>query len=413
MAEATASQPETTPYRTLADLEPLAGKRVLVRVDFNVPIDRDRGVIEDDARIVESLPTIRYLLDRGAAVILLSHWGRPRGWDPRASLGPVARRLQELLAPVPVAFVDDVAGEAAQAAARALAPGAVLLLENVRFDPRETAGDDSLARALAQLADAYVDDAFGAAHRAHASIVGVPRYLPAAAGFLMQAELRALDEILGHPARPYWAIIGGAKVSDKAVLLEELLRKVDGLVIGGAMANTFLAADGVDVGRSKVEVDAFEAARHLLDTARRRGIPVLLPVDVVVAAAFAADAPHRVTAVDAIGSDEMALDIGPKTVAAIGEALAGAATVFWNGPMGVFEWPPFAEGTLGVAHLLAELGAQVVVGGGDSLAAVTRAGVRDRLTHVSTGGGASLEYLEGKPLPGVEALRREGRRADR
>lgn len=404
MAEAVIPSQSRPPYRTMADLEPVAGKRVLVRVDFNVPIDRARGRIEDDSRIVETLPTIEYLIQRGAAVILISHWGRPKGWDPEASLGPVAARLAQLLA-CPVHFVPDVVGEKAQAAARALKPGEVLLLENVRFEPGETKNSPELAQALARLADCYVDDAFGAAHRAHASIEGVTHYLPSAAGFLMERELKALDEILGQPDRPYWAVIGGSKVSDKALLLEELLQKVDGLVIGGAMANTFLAAEGLDMGASKVEKDAFAAARHLLQTARERAIPVILPQDLVVSDEFRADASWRVAEPGRLGAQEMALDIGPKTVAAVEEALCHARTVFWNGPMGVFEWDAFAHGTLAVARCLARVSAKVVVGGGDSLAAVTKAGVREQLTHVSTGGGASLEYLEGKPLPGVEALR--------
>jgi phosphoglycerate kinase len=389
-------------FRRLDDLAVHPGDRVLVRVDYNVPLEGGR--ITDDTRIRESLPTLRELLDRGAALILMSHLGRPRGHaDPALSLRPVAERLGELLAR-PVRFVAAVAGEPVAAAARGLGAGDILMLENLRFDPREEANDPGLARELASLARYYVDDAFGSAHRAHASTAGVPALLPSAAGRLMERELWALAELLGHPERPYWAVVGGAKVADKTTLLRRLMDQVDGLVIGGGMANTFLAAEGVDMGASRVEDEVLPLARELLADARARGRRVLLPVDVVAAAAFRADAPARVTRPGNLAAGEMALDIGPGTVQEILAVLGAARTVFWNGPLGVFEWDRFSEGTMAVARGLAALSARVVVGGGDSAAAVAKAGVADRLTHISTGGGAALEFLEGRELPGVVAL---------
>lgn len=388
-------------YQRLEDLGPLRGKRVLVRVDFNVPMDGDR--ITDDTRIEAALPTIRWLLDHGAAVILMSHLGRPKGPDPAYSLRPVANHLAAILGR-PVAMSPELVGPESSRRAEALQGGQVLMLENVRFDPRETKNDPGLAKELAKLADAFVLDAFGSAHRAHASVVGVAEYLPSAAGRLMEAELNGLGGILGNPERPYWTIIGGAKVSDKVALLDRFVAEADGLVIGGGMANTFLVAQGYNLGASKVEAEAVAKAKTLLEAAAKRGTTLILPVDLVVAESFAADAAHRVAAPDGVRANEMALDIGPKTVQQIREALAEAATVFWNGPMGVFEWDAFAQGTLEVARLLADTKAKVVVGGGDSVAAVAKAGVKDRLAHVSTGGGAALEFLEGKTLPGVAAL---------
>lgn len=391
-------------YKRLEDLGPLRGKRVLVRVDFNVPMDGGR--ITDDTRIQAALPTVRWLLDHAAAVILMSHLGRPKGADPAFSLKPVAEHLARLLGR-PVEMSPEFVGEETTRRAKALQGGQVLMLENVRFDPRETKNDPALAQELASLADAFVLDAFGSAHRAHASVVGVAQYLPAAAGRLMDAELAGLGGILGNPARPYWTIIGGAKVSDKVALLDRFVAEADGLVIGGGMANTFLVAQGYDLGASKVEAEAVAKAKELLEAASRRGMTLLLPIDLVVAESFAEDASHRVATPDAVRPNEMALDIGPKSVESVREALAGAATVFWNGPMGVFEWDAFARGTMEVARLLAETKAKVVVGGGDSVAAVGKAGVKERLAHVSTGGGAALEFLEGKTLPGVAALAQE------
>ena len=387
----------------LADLE-VAGQRVLVRADLNVPL---RGAeVADDLRISASLPTLRDLLDRGAAVVVCSHLGRPKeAGDPATSLAPVAARLAELLG-VPVALAADVAGDDARARAAALTPGEVLLLENVRWEPGETRGDEELAARLAGLADRYVGDAFGAAHRAHASVAGVPALLPSAAGLLLARELEVLGGLRDDPARPYVAVLGGAKVSDKLVVLERLLERVDVLAVGGAMASTFLLAEGHPVGTSRVEEDQVARVGTLVAAARARGVDVRLPVDLVVAAEFAADAAPEVVDADAVPSDRMSLDIGPRSAARIAEAVGDAGAVFWNGPMGVSEWPAFAGGTRTVAEALAASAAFTVVGGGDSAAAVRTLGLDDRIDHVSTGGGASLELLEGRALPGVEALRR-------
>lgn len=385
---------------TLGDLPLAPGSRVLVRVDYNVPLAED-GQVADDKRIAESVPTLQYLVRQGAVAVLLSHLGRPKGAsDPALSLAPVADRLRELL-DAPVAFVPHTVGPAAERAVAAAPPGSVVLLENLRFHPGETANDPAFAAALARLGQFYVSDAFGTAHRAHASTVGLPSRLPSAAGLLVERELLALDALRDHPERPYWAIIGGAKVADKLGLLERLLDQVDGLAIGGGMANTFLAAEGHSVGASRIEPDQLDAARALAKAAGRR---LLLPQDVVVASAFAADAAWRVAPVDGVGATEFVLDVGPATVAHWGQALAGAALVFWNGPLGVFEWPAFAGGTLAAAHMLASLPAHVVVGGGDSGAAIAQAGLGDQFGHVSTGGGAALAYVQGLELPGVAAL---------
>ena len=386
---------------TIDDLD-VAGRRVLVRVDFNVPLEDGR--VADDTRIRASLPTLRALLDRGAALVLVTHLGRPKGRVvEELRLDPVARRLAELLGRE-VRKVDDVTGPQARAAAAALEPGQVLLLENVRFDPREEKNDPDFARELAGLADLFVNDAFGTAHRAHASTEGVARFLPAAAGLLMAAEIAALSRLVNNPERPFWALVGGGKVADKLRVLERLVDRCDGLIIGGGMANTFLTAQGIDVGASRVEPDLFDAARAVMGRAGERGIPLLLPVDVVAADRFAEDAQTRVVPVEAIPAGWMALVVGPASLDAVDEAVRPARTVFWNGPFGVFEWPAFAEGTRRLAQVVAELDAWTVVGGGDSAAAVHQAGVADRIDHISTGGGASLEFVEGRPLPGVEAL---------
>ncbi|MFS8570344.1 MAG: phosphoglycerate kinase, partial [Thermaerobacter sp.] len=375
---------------TIDDLD-VAGRRVLVRVDFNVPLEDGR--VADDTRIRASLPTLRALLDRGAALVLVTHLGRPKGRVvEELRLDPVARRLAELLGRE-VRKVDDVTGPQARAAAAALEPGQVLLLENVRFDPREEKNDPDFARELAGLADLFVNDAFGTAHRAHASTEGVARFLPAAAGLLMAAEIAALSRLVNNPERPFWALVGGGKVADKLRVLERLVDRCDGLIIGGGMANTFLAAQGIDVGASRVEPDLFDAARAVMGRAGERGIPLLLPVDVVAADRFAEDAQTRVVPVEAIPAGWMALDVGPASLDAFAEALRPARTVFWNGPFGVFEWPAFAEGTRRLAQVVAELDAWTVVGGGDSAAAVHQAGVADRIDHISTGGGASLAFV--------------------
>jgi phosphoglycerate kinase len=388
---------------TLDDLDP-SGKRVFVRADLNVPI-RD-GVITDDLRVQASVATLRHLLDAGAAVVVASHLGRPKGEpDPASSMAPVGERLAQLLG-VDVLVAGDVVGADAKAKAEALRPGQLLLLENLRWDAGETANDDAFADALAELCDVYVDDAFGAAHRAHASISGIAARRPSYAGRLLERELEVLGRLLQDPARPYLAVLGGAKVSDKLVVLENLLQRVDAIAVGGAMAFTFLAAEGVDVGASRVEHDQVHTVGKLVEAARARGVEVLLPVDVVVAAEFDEAATATTAAVGAIPPEEMGLDIGPKTAERYAAAIADAGSVFWNGPMGVFEWDAFAGGTRKVATAMAETPGFTVVGGGDSAAAIRQFGLDDRVDHVSTGGGASLELLEGKDLPGVAALRR-------
>ena len=390
---------------TLRDIEP-TGKRVLTRVDFNVPLHD--GEVSDDTRLVATLPTLRYLLHKHARLVLMSHLGRPKGGpDPKYSLKPVARRLERLLR-MPIAFAEDCIGADAESRSKQLRDGEVLLLENLRFHAEEEKNDPGFARALAALGDLYVNDAFGTAHRAHASTEGVPRLLkPAAAGFLMEQELSHLGAALEHPARPFIAILGGAKISGKIDVITSLLSKVDALLIGGAMMFTFLRARGLATGRSLVEEDRVEMARQVSADAQQRGVELMLPVDCVASTATDGSAPSKVTAVDRLGPEEMGVDIGPETVKRFSERLQGAKTVLWNGPMGIFEVPAFAEGTLAVARALADAtgrGAVTIVGGGDSAAAVQQAGVAERLTHLSTGGGASLEFLEGKVLPGVAAL---------
>jgi phosphoglycerate kinase len=380
----------------------LAGRRVFLRADLNAPLAD--GAVTDDTRLRGVVPTIRHALDHGASVVLASHLGRPKGRpDPKYSLKPVAERLSALLE-LPVPLAPDCVGPETEALARALAPGQVLLLENLRFHPEEEADDDGFARGLAALADVYVDDAFAAAHRAHASIAAITRHLqPAAAGLLMRRELGALGRILESPARPLAAVLGGAKVSDKIALVEHLLARVDALVIGGGMAFTFLRALGHDVGRSLVEPDRIEMARATLETARRRGVQVALPVDAVVADGL--DSPAgRAVPIRAIPAGQMGLDLGPQSVERFAAVLKTAKTIVWNGPMGVFEKAPFAAGTVALARAVADAPAFSVIGGGDTVAAVNQAGVADRIGYISTAGGAFLEFLEGRKLPGVEAL---------
>jgi phosphoglycerate kinase len=381
----------------------LAGKRVFLRVDFNVPLEAGR--VAEDTRIRAVVPTIEHCLNAGASVILASHLGRPKGKvDPRFSLAPVVARLDELLGR-PVTLLPDCAGPEVEAAAAALKPGDIVLLENLRFHPGEEANDSEFARRLAALADVYVDDAFAAAHRAHASTEGITRFLqPAAAGLLMARELEALGRIFERPERPVAAVLGGAKVSDKLPLVEHLLTRVDALLIGGGMAFTFLAALGHGVGRSLFDADRLGETRGILARARSLGVRVRLPADVLVAPSLDSAAGVRTVGVREIPDEEMGLDIGPLTVAQFGAALKGAKTVVWNGPMGVFENPAFAAGTLGVARAIAGCGAFSVIGGGDTIAAVRQAGVIDRIGYVSTAGGAFLEFLEGRVLPGVAAL---------
>lgn len=391
--------------RSVRHLEP-AGKRVLVRVDFNVPISG--GEVTDDTRITAALPTLRYLIEKGARPVLMSHLGRPKGGpEPKYSMKPVQARLERLLRR-PVAFAPDCVGAEAEAASRALRDGDVLLLENLRFHPEEEANDAAFAARLAALGDLYVNDAFGTAHRAHASTEGVARILkPAVAGFLMQKELDYLGRALERPARPFVAILGGAKISGKIDVITRLLEKVDRLLVGGAMMFTFYRAQGRPVGRSLVEEDRVEMARAVLEQAAARKVELVLPVDCVASSAADGSAPASPRSIEDLGADEMGVDIGPETLRRFAEALSDAKTVVWNGPMGIFEVEAFAAGTLGVARACAEAtgrGAVTVVGGGDSVAAVQQSGLAERFTHLSTGGGASLEFLEGRDLPGVAAL---------
>jgi len=381
----------------------VAGRRVFLRADLNAPLAD--GKVGDDLRLQAALPTLQDLLDRGARVVLASHLGRPGGTvDPRYSLAPVASHLSGLLGrEVPLA--DDVVGDDARARVAALADSDVVLLENLRFDPGEKANDDAFADALAELCDVYVDDAFGAAHRAHASIVGVPSRRRGVAGHLLQREVEVLGGLLDDPRSPYVAILGGAKVSDKLGVLDNMLAKVDVLAVGGAMCFTFLASQGLSIGSSRVEQDQVDTVADLVAAARDRGVEVILPTDVVVAPEFDEDAPATTVSADDMPDDQMGLDIGPATAASIAAAVDDAAQVFWNGPMGVFEWAAFAAGTRGVAEAMAATDAFTVVGGGDSAAAIRRMGLADQVDHVSTGGGASLELLEGAELPGVAVLR--------
>ena len=378
------------------------GKRALVRVDFNVPMQN--GIVGDDTRVRAAIPTIKYLLDHGASVILMSHLGRPKNKVvEELRLKPVAEHLAKLMG-VTVIATPAVAGAEALAAAQNLAAGQVLLLENTRFDAREEANDESLAQEYAALADVYVNDAFGAAHRAHASTEGVARFLPAVAGLLMERELEALAGTLENPDRPFITIIGGAKISDKIGVIENLFTKVDALLIGGGMANTFLLAQGFSMGDSLVETSSLDLAKRMIDLAASRGTKLLLPTDAVVADAFAPDANTQVVPVTAVPAGWRILDIGPDTRALYAAEVSRAKTVIWNGPMGVFEMPAFAQGTRAVAQALADSSAKSVIGGGDSVAAIEQMGLADKVSHISTGGGASLELLEGRVLPGVAAL---------
>ena len=390
--------------KTIRDVD-VAGRRVFVRADLNVPLEDGR--ITDDTRIRASLPTIVNLLERGATVVLASHLGRPKGKivDP-LRLRPVAERLSQLLGR-PVRMTGDALGPGVQVAVDKLRPGDLLLLENLRFHAAEEANDPAFAESLASLADLYVDDAFGAAHRAHASTEGITHYLPAVAGLLMEREVDALTRLLRKPARPFHSIIGGAKVSGKLEVLSALLTRCQAVLLGGGMANTFLAAKGVNLGKSLVETDQLENATRIIEEARRKRVRLMLPTDAVVAPQIHARAKTRIVPIDEVPKDQMVVDVGPATLKAYTEYLSKARTVFWNGPMGVFEVDQMAEGTNAMAKYLARrarAGVVVVVGGGDSVAAVERLGLTDRMTHVSTGGGASLEFLEGKTLPGVAAL---------
>ena len=387
--------------KSVEDID-VRGKKVLIRCDFNVKMED--GVITSDKRIVASLPTIKYLLDNGAKVIACSHLGRPKGeFKPEFSLAPVAVRLGELLG-IEVKMAKDVVGESAQALAADLKEGEVLLLENVRFHKEETKNDPEFSKALASLAEIYVNDAFGSAHRAHSSTTGVADYLPAVGGYLIRKELEYIGGALANPKRPLVAILGGAKVSDKIGVITNLMETVDTLIVGGGMAYTFFAANGHSVGTSICEEDKIELAKEMMETAKAKGVNFLIPVDNRVGLEYKADTENKVVDSDDIPDGWMGLDIGPKTEALFADAIKGAGTVIWNGPMGVSEWANFASGTIAVATAIAESGAISIVGGGDSAAAVQKLGFADKMSHISTGGGASLEFLEGKDLPGVVAL---------
>ena len=388
--------------KTVKDID-VAGKKVLLRCDFNVPQDKTTGAITDDKRIVAALPTIRYLLEQKSAVIACSHLGKPKGeWKESLSLAPVAKRLSELLGSE-VIFAKDIIGEDAKAKAAALQPGQIMLLENLRFDKREEKNDPEFAKELASMAEVYVSDAFGTVHRAHASTAGVAAYLPAVSGFLIGKELDIMGKALDDPKRPFVAVLGGAKVSDKINVINNLLEKADTIIIGGGMAYTFKKAQGYTIGQSLLEADKLDYAKDMMAKAEAKGVKFLLPVDNLCAEEFSKDA-QPVAMGEDIPDNLMGMDIGPKTIEAFSAAVKGAGTVVWNGPMGVFEFPAFAEGTKAMAKALAESGAITIVGGGDSAAAVEQLGFADKMTHISTGGGASLEFLEGKELPGVACL---------
>ena len=388
--------------KTIEDIV-VTGKKVLVRCDFNVPLDENKN-ITDENRLVGALPTIKYLSENGAKVILCSHLGRPKGeFNMKYSLAPVAARLSQLLGKE-VKMADDVIGESAKAAVAALGDGDICLLENVRFHKEEEKNDAEFSKQLASLAEIYVNDAFGTAHRAHASTAGVADYLPAVCGYLIGKEIDVMGKALSNPARPFVAILGGAKVSDKIGVIENLLDKVDSLIIGGGMAYTFLKSQGYEVGKSICEMDKLDLARDLMAKAQAKGVELLLPVETVVAKEFSNDAEEKIVPSIAIPADYEGLDIGPKTVELFSNAISKAKTVIWNGPMGVFEMPKFAVGTKAIAKAVAEADAITIIGGGDSAAAVQQLGFADKMTHISTGGGASLEYLEGKVLPGIDCL---------
>ena len=389
--------------KTVYDID-LKGKKVLLRCDFNVPQDKKTREITDDKRIVAAIPTIKYLLEQGAAVIACSHLGKPKGEaKPELSLKCVADRISQLMG-MEVIFATDAIGEDAQAKAAALQSGQLMLLENLRFDKREEKNDPEFAKALADMADVYVSDAFGTVHRAHASTAGVSAYLPAVSGLLIQKELEIMGKALEAPARPFVAILGGAKVSDKIAVINNLLDKADTIIIGGGMAYTFIKAMGHEIGTSLLEEDRLDYAREMIEKAAAKGVKLLLPVDTAIGDSFAADCKADMVDIDKMPAGWMGLDIGPKTIELFSEAVKDAGTVVWNGPMGVFEFEAFAVGTKAVAKALAESGAISIVGGGDSAAAVEQLGFADKMTHISTGGGASLEFLEGKELPGVACL---------
>ena len=382
----------------------VSGKKVLLRCDFNVPQNKETGEITSDKRIKAALPTIKYLLDNGAAVIACSHLGKPKGeWKPKLSLAPVAEHLSKLL-DRPVIFANDIIGEDAKAKAAVLKPGEIMLLQNLRYDIREEKNDPEFAKELASLADIYVSDAFGTVHRAHASTAGVAAYLPAYAGLLVLKELSVMGKALEEPARPFVAVLGGAKVSDKIGVINNLLSKADTIIIGGGMAYTFIKAMGYEIGKSLLEEDKLDYARSMIEKAKEKNVKLLLPVDTAVGSEFAPDCERKVVKVSEIPADWMGMDIGPETIKLFSDAVKSAATVVWNGPMGVFEFDAFAQGTEAMAKALAESGAVTIVGGGDSAAAVEKLGYADKMTHISTGGGASLEFLEGLELPGVACL---------
>ena len=388
--------------KTIEDID-VAGKKVIVRVDFNVPLDAN-GRITDDKRIVGALPTIKYLVDKGAKTILVSHLGRPKdGFEDKFSMKPTAFRLGELLGKN-VVMAKDVIGEDAKAKAAALQSGEVLMLENVRFHKEETKNNADFAKELASMAEIFVNDAFGTAHRAHASTAGLADYLPAVCGFLIKKEIEIMGKALANPARPFVAILGGAKVSDKIAVIENLIDKVNTLIVGGGMAYTFLKAKGYNIGTSICEEDKIELAKSLMEKAAAKGVDLLLPVDNAIAQEFNNDSEKQIVASDAMPDGWMGMDIGPATIETYASAIKNAKTVIWNGPMGVFEFSNFATGTKEVAKALAESGSISIVGGGDSAAAVEQLGFADKITHISTGGGASLEYLEGKVLPGIDVL---------
>lgn len=388
--------------KTIYDVD-VKGKKVLLRCDFNVPQDKETGEITSDKRIVAAIPTIKYLLENGAAVISCSHLGKPKGeWKTKLTLAPVAKRLSELLGQ-DVIFASDIIGEDAQAKAAALQPGQIMLLENLRFDIREEKNGADFAKALADMAEIFVSDAFGTVHRAHASTAGVAAYLPAYSGLLVNKELSIMGKALDDPKRPFVAVLGGAKVSDKINVINNLLEKADTIIIGGGMAYTFKKAQGYEIGTSLLEADRIDYAKEMIEKAAAKGVKFLLPVDNLCAAAFSAEA-EPVLVEGNIPENLMGMDIGPKTVELFAAAVKGAGTIVWNGPMGVFEFDKFAGGTKAMAKALAESGAVTIVGGGDSAAAVEKLGFADKITHISTGGGASLEFLEGKELPGVACL---------
>jgi len=389
--------------KSVKDID-VSGKKILLRCDFNVPLDKKTGEISDETRIAASLPTINYLLDRGASVIACSHLGRPKGeWREDLSLKPVAKRLSELLGK-PVKFAKDVIGEDALRLAAELKPGEIMLLENLRFHKEEEKNDPEFAKKLASMAEIFVSDAFGTVHRAHASTEGVSHYLPAVSGLLLAKELEALGGALNNPKRPFVTVLGGSKVSDKLGVIRNLLTKADTLLIGGGMAYTFLKAQGKEIGKSICEDEQIPYALEMLELAKKNGVSLLLPVDTVVAPEFSADAKPTLVSCDSIPADQMGLDIGPMTAEIFAGAIKEAGTVVWNGPMGVFEFPAFASGTVAVAKAMAESSAFTIIGGGDSAAAVNQFGFADRISHISTGGGASLEFLEGIELPGVACL---------